>query len=121
MALVTSKDNMTYVRVINAYFEDGSFSVITYGLSSKMKHIKANLNVSLCGEWLTAYGTSINLGYFVKNSNKNITDKLRSAFSNRIDNGHNNFQDENTIILQIKLTIGEHFSHGTRYDIDFTK
>ncbi|MGM9858869.1 MAG: pyridoxamine 5'-phosphate oxidase family protein [Bacilli bacterium] len=121
MALATSQDNMPYVRAVNAYYEDGSFYVITYALSSKMKHIEANPNVSLCGEWFTASGTGINLGYFGKDSNKNIADKLRKAFSSWIDNGHNNFQDENTIILQVELTNGVLFSRGTRYDIDFTK
>lgn len=46
--------------------------------------------------------------------------KLRNAFATWIDNGHNNFEDENTCILCIQLTDGILFSHGTRYDIDFT-
>lgn len=45
--------------------------------------------------------------------------KLRKAFHEWIDNGHNNFDDENTCILRIQLTDGILFSNGTRYDIDF--
>lgn len=41
--------------------------------------------------------------------------------NHNIDNGHNNFEDENTCILQIKLTYGLLLSHGTRYEIDFTE
>lgn len=48
-------------------------------------------------------------------------EKLKEAFYTWIDNGHNNFEDQNTCILCIKLTEGILFSHGTRYDIDFTK
>lgn len=48
------------------------------------------------------------------------TEKLKEVFYTWIDNGHNNFEDQNTCILCIKLTEGILFSHGTRYDIDFT-
>lgn len=46
---------------------------------------------------------------------------MRCVFAERIDNGHNNFDDENTYILCVELTDGVLFSVGTRYDIDFTK
>ena len=36
-----------------------------------------------------------------------------------VDNGHNDFSDENTRILRIRLTDGVLFSHGTRYELDF--
>ena len=41
-----------------------------------MKHIEDNPNVSLRGEWFTANGIGVNLGYFSKDSNKLIADKL---------------------------------------------
>ena len=62
----------------------------------------------------------MNLGWFCKDENKKIAEKLRKAFSGWIDNGHSNFDDENTCILCIRLTDGILFSHGTRYDIDFS-
>ncbi len=73
-----------------------------------------------CGDWFTAHGKGVNLGWFCKEENKDIADKLKKAFSEWIDNGHNNFDDKNTIILCIQLTDGTLFSHGTRYDIDFS-
>ena len=45
--------------------------------------------------------------------------KLRKAFSEWIDNGHNDFNDVNTCILCVELSDGVLLSHGTRYDIDF--
>lgn len=48
-----------------------------------------------------------------------IAEKLKKVFAGWIDNGHTDFNDENTIILCIQLTEGILFSHGTRYDIDF--
>lgn len=46
---------------------------------------------------------------------------MRVAFSEWIDNGHNNFDDVNTCILRIDLIDGLLISHGTRYEIDFSK
>lgn len=62
IALSTVKDDMPYVRYVNAYYEDGAFYVITYALSHKMKHIENNSSVAIAGEWFTAHGKGINLG-----------------------------------------------------------
>lgn len=121
IALATTADNRPYVRSVNSFYENGSFYVLTYGLSNKMKQIRQNPNVAISGEWFTANGTGVDLGYFGKAENAEIANKMRMVFSEWIDNGHNNFEDENTIILRIELTDGVLFSHGTRYDIDFTK
>ena len=119
IALATVEGEMPAVRSVNGYYEDGAFYVITYALSNKMKQIEKNPNRAIAGDWFTAHGKGINLGYFCKEENKEIAEKLRKAFADWIDNGHNNFEDENTCILCIQLTDGVLFSHGKRYDIDF--
>ncbi len=45
-----------------------------------------------------------------------IAEKLKKGFAEWIDNGHTDFDDENTIILRVELTDGLLFSHGTRYE-----
>lgn len=120
IALATVKDGKPYVRNVDAFYEDGAFYVITYALSNKMKQIEENPHVAISGDWFTAHGKGINLGWFCKDENKNIAEKLRKAFQEWIDNGHNNFDDKNTCILCIQLTDGILFSQGTRYDIDFS-
>lgn len=120
IALATVEAGIPYVRSVNAYYEDGIFYVITYGLSNKMRHIGENPTVAISGEWFAAHGEGVNLGYFGKPENKEIAEKLEKAFAAWIDNGHNNFEDVNTCILSIRLTDGILFSHGTRYDIDFS-
>ena len=84
-----------------------------------MNQIRQNAEVAIAGEWFTARGKGVNLGYFGKEENRDIADKLRKVFAEWIDNGHNDFSDENTIILCVKLTEGLLFYHGTRYDIEF--
>ena len=121
IALATMEGEMPNVRYVNGYYEDGAFYVITYGLSNKMRQIEKNPNVAIAGDWFTAHGKGINLGYFGKDENAEIASKLREAFVQWIDNGHNNFSDVNTCILCIRLTDGILFSHGTRYDIDFSE
>ena len=116
IALATTENGIPYVRNVNAYYEDGAFYIITYALSNKMKHIGKSPTVAIAGDWFTAHGKGINLGYFGKKENEAIAKKLRTAFAEWIDNGHNNFDDENTIILCVELTDGLLLSHGTRYE-----
>ncbi len=116
IALSTIDNEVPYVRYVNAYYENGAFYIITYALSNKMKHIEKNCTVAIAGDWFTAHGKGINLGYFGKKENEKIAKKLKKVFAEWIDNGDNNFDDENTIILRIELTDGLLLSHGTRYE-----
>lgn len=119
IGLATVDGDVPSVRTVNAYYEEGAFYVITHAASNKMKQLEKNPHVGICGEWFTAHGKGVSLGWFGKKENRAIADKLEKAFSAWIDNGHNDFDDENTCILCIRLTDGILFSHGTRYDIDF--
>ena len=121
IALATCVNEVPYVRTVNAYYEEGAFYIITYGLSNKMKQIEQNPTVAIAGDWFTAHGKAKNLGYFGKPENAQMAGKLRMAFAEWIDNGHNNFEDENTCILCVELTEGVLFSRGTRYEIDFLR
>ena len=39
ISLATTEDDKPYVRSVNSFYESGSFYVLTYGLSNKMKQI----------------------------------------------------------------------------------
>lgn len=121
IAVATTEDNIPYVRNVNALYEDGVFYVITYALSNKMRQLEKNPAVAIAGDWFTAHGTGSNLGYVLKPENQKLTERLKSAFAEWIDNGHADFEDENTCILRIELTSGILYSDGARYDIEFTK
>lgn len=117
IALATEENGIPHVRYVNAYYKNGAFYSITYALSNKMKQLACNPVAAIAGEWFTGHGKAINLGYFGKPENQRIAQTLRKVFSEWIDNGHNNFEDENTIILCVELTDGVLFSHGTRYEV----
>lgn len=121
IALATTVEGIPYVRNVNAFYSEGAFYVLTYGLSKKIKQIESNPMVALAGDWFTAHGKGVNLGYFGKEENKCIAEKMRVVFAEWIDNGHNNFDDVNTCILCIELIDGLLLSHGRRYEIDFIK
>lgn len=119
IAVATMENGRPCVRYVNGVYMDGAFYVITYALSDKMKQIEKNPNVAVAAEWFTAHGRGVNLGWFKKDENAEIAERLKEAFAEWIDNGHNNFEDTNTCILCVRLTDGVLLSHGTRYEIDF--
>ena len=119
ISLATVEDGMPYVRGVNAFYQDGSFYVLTHALSNKVRQIEKNDAVSICGEWFTAQGTAMSLGAFLREENREIADRMKTLFAGWLDNGHVNLEDEHTCILKIRLKNGVLFSHGTRYDIDF--
>ena len=120
IALATVDAGNPAVRYVNALYRDKAFYVITYGLSGKMRQIAENPAISIAGDWFTAKGIGKNLGWVGAPENESIFAALRTAFSEWIDNGHNDFSDLNTCILKLELQEGILFSHGTKYEIDFT-
>ena len=120
ISLATIDGNRPAVRTVNSYYEDGAFYTVTYVLSNKMKQIKDNPVVAICGEWFTAHGIGENLGYVREERNAEIMAKLRTVFAEWYDNGHTNENDPNTCLLRVRLTDAVLFSHGTKYEMDFT-
>ncbi len=119
LSLATVEAGVPSVRIVNSYYEDGSFYVVTYARSNKMRQIADNPVVAVCGEWFTAHGMGENLGHVKAESNGEIMSKIRVVFGEWYDNGHVDEEDPNTCLLRIRLTEGVLFHHGTRYDIDF--
>lgn len=119
IALATTDGNMPAVRAVNAYYENGSFYVITNGCSNKMAQLRENSAAAICGDWFTAHGIGENLGWIRSENNAGLAERLRNAFAEWYGNGHIDEDDQNTVVLRIRLTDGVLFHHGTRYDIDF--
>ena len=119
ISIATIDGTRPAVRIVNSYYENGSFYTVTYALSGKMKHIQVNPEVAVCGEWFTAHGIGENLGYVREDKNSEIMSKLRAVFAEWYDNGHTDESDPNTCILHIRLTDGILFHQGTKYEIEF--
>ena len=80
IALATTADGIPYVRNVNTFYLDGSFYVLTYGLSNKMKQIEANPMVAIAGDWFTAHGKGVNLGYFGRREQRNCKHDVYNVF-----------------------------------------
>lgn len=120
IALATTDGLNPFVRTVNAYYEDGCFYVITHALSGKMRQIAFNPRIAISGDWFTAQGVGESLGHILLPENAALAAKLRAAFASWYDNGHTNEADPNTIILCLRLHSGVLFSHGTRWELDFS-
>ncbi len=121
IAIATMDGEGLHNRMVDAYFEKGSFYITSNALSSKVKQIEANPNVAICSiEWFTGHGKAINRGWILAPENTEIRLKLREAFSEWYDMA-NNEEDKNCCIIEIRLTNGmlikDH--HALRYKIDF--
>ena len=121
IAVATTDGKRLYNRVVDAYFEDGTFYITTYALSNKVKQIEANPDVAVCAvDWFTGHGIGKNLGWVMKPENAEMRQKLRKAFE--WYEHANNEDDENCCILAIHMTEGmlikDH--HAIRYQINFT-
>ena len=119
ISVATIDNSRPTVRIVNSYYENGSFYTVTYALSGKMKQIQANPEVAICGEWFTAHGIGENLGYVRDDKNTAIMGKLRTVFAEWYGNGHTDENDPNTCLLRVRLTDAVLLNHGTRYEIDF--
>ncbi|MBE6883021.1 MAG: pyridoxamine 5'-phosphate oxidase family protein [Ruminococcaceae bacterium] len=120
ISLATSEGTIPWVRTVNAYYEEGSFYVITHAKSNKMQQITKNSMVAVCGDWFTAHGIAEDMGYILDKANQMLMGKLRAAFCEWYDNGHIDENDTDMHILRIQLTDGVLFSNGTKYVLDFS-
>ena len=109
-------------RLVDAYYEDGAFYVVTYATSTKMLEIAENPLVAICvvAETFTADGIAENLGWVCDEKNVELMNKIRPIFSEWYA-AANNDEDTNTCLLRIKLTKGlwNDAHTGVRNEIDF--
>ncbi|MGI6664992.1 MAG: pyridoxamine 5'-phosphate oxidase family protein [Christensenellaceae bacterium] len=121
LSLATLDGTRPSVRIVNSYYNDGAFYIVTYACSNKMKQISIHPEVAVCGEWFTAHGIGENLGWVRDTKNMEMMEKLHEVFAAWYDNGHTNEEDPNTCLLRVSLTEGVLLSDGTKYDIDFIR
>lgn len=61
ISLATTVDNRPYVRRVDSFYDKGSFYVLTYGLSNKMKQIQQNPLVAMDVHYIDVNGEKINI------------------------------------------------------------
>lgn len=110
-----------FTRDVDAFYEDGVLYISTHAKSIKMQQIERNPNVSFSVnfEGIAGNGVGENLGWVLAPQNAKLRDRLREVFSGWYDVA-NNEQDENSIILAIRIaSMSVMRDHGAvRYDLD---
>lgn len=110
------------VRDVDAYYEDGVFYIVTHALSSKVKQITENpeVSVSVHLEDFLSRGIGRNLGWVMDPANAKIRSTMRTAFKEWYDFA-NNEDDQNCCIVAVYMTQGTlRIDHGAMfYHFDF--
>jgi len=118
LALATSVNDMPYIRIIDAYYHEASFYIVTYNHSEKMKQIEKNKNVSLCTNLFEFQGRATNIGHPLDENNKVIRELLVDAFSNWYFE-HNDESDARMSFVKVELDTAFVYFNKIGYKIDF--
>lgn len=117
-SLATSADNIPSVRVVDTYYKDGAFWVVTCAKSRKVREIEGNPNVALCSGLYSFTGKARNAGHPLKEEHREIRSELIRAFEPWYFQ-HNDEGDENMCYVKITLTSGFFYKGKTGYRVDF--
>lgn len=117
-AMATAQGNKPSVRFIDTYYDSGSFYVVTYAQSQKVRELTGNPRVSLCSDMVRFEGNAFNIGHPLQSENKAIREKLIKVFEPWYF-AHNNENDENMCYVRIELTAGFFYKDGSGYKVNF--
>lgn len=119
-SFATAMDNIPSIRVIDTFYDNGAFWIVTYAKSNKVKEIESNPNAALCNNLYSFKGKACNVGHPLDAHNKEIRDKLIVAFETWYF-AHNNENDENMCYVKFAPESGFFYKDGTGYKVNFLK
>ncbi len=117
-ALATSKAHVPSVRIVDTFYDDGAFYMVTYRTSQKAVEICANERVALCDQLFRFSGTAHFIGHPLQQENSRIRSKLVNAFEPWYFK-HNNESDADMCYIRIEPKHGFFYKDGTGYKVDF--
>lgn len=120
MYLATSFDNRPKVKIVNTYYWDKSYYIITYESSDAVQEIIKNEQVSLCttASFHKFHGKGVNIGHPLKVENKEIRELLIDAKSNWYSE-HCDETDLELCLVQVKLCTAFTYANKIGYNINF--
>lgn len=116
--LATSNTDIPSLRVVDTYFYNGAFWVVTYSESKKAVEIMNNPNIAICKDLYSFKGKAFNEGHPLDEKNKKIRAKLIEAFKPWYFQ-HNNENDKNMCFVKFAPESGFFYKDGTGYKADF--
>ncbi|MBI9011788.1 MAG: hypothetical protein JEZ08_06100 [Clostridiales bacterium] len=120
MYLATSFNDIPKVKIVNTYYWDKSFYLITLESSDIVQEIINNQNVCLCttASFHKFYGEGIIIGHPLKVENKEIRDLISGAKSNWYAE-HCDESDPELCLIQVKLTTAFTYANKIGYNVNF--
>lgn len=117
-AMATAEENKPSVRMVDTFYDSGSFYVVTYAQSQKVRELTENPRVSLCCDLYRFDGNAINIGHPLKAGNEEIRDRLIKVFAPWYF-AHNNENDDHMCYIRIELETGFLYKDGTGFRVNF--
>ena len=117
-ALATAAAGAPDVRMVDVFYDDGSFYIVTHENSAKARQIAETPAVSFCAQCFRFYGEAKSVGHPLKPENAGIRAKLVRAFAPWYFR-HNDENDEGMCYLRAELKKGFFYCDGTGYDMNF--
>lgn len=118
--LATATGDVLSARVVDTYYYNGVFWVVTYSKSNKVKDIESNPNIALCNNFHTFKAKAYNAGHPLKEENKAIREKLIRVFETWYF-AHNNEDDPDMCYVRIEPTSGIFHKDGVGYRVNFVE
>ncbi len=120
MYLATSSQNVPKVRLVNTFYWDRSFYLVTHESSELMQNFIKNGKVSLntTSSFHKFQGEAVNMGHPLKEENKAIRDVFKEAMADWcFDNSDES--DAKLCFVQIKIVTGFTYANKIGYKVDF--
>lgn len=117
-AMATAQGNVPSVRIVDTYWKDGAFYIVTHNSLQKVKELEGNEHVALCSQMNRFSGRGRNIGHPLKPENKAIRDTLTRVFEPWY-HAHNDEGDAGMCIVKVQPEQGFFSKDGTGYKVDF--
>ena len=113
--LATSTDNIPSIRAMTPYYKDGCFYFISNINSDKVKQIKKNNIVALCGEWFNARGKASILQF--NSLDNSLKKEIIKHTKSWIELGNVDIHNCDTCIIKVELSQGYIYENKVKYEI----
>lgn len=118
--LATTNQNIPTIRVVDTFYENDAFWIVTYATSNKVEEISKNPNVALANNFHNFQGKAYHIGHPLKPENQGIREKLIKVFDGWYFK-HNDEKDENMCFIKVEPETGFFHKDGVGYLINFTE
>nr|WP_307990592.1 pyridoxamine 5'-phosphate oxidase family protein [uncultured Niameybacter sp.] len=117
-SLATVQGDTPVVRVVDTYYDNNVFWIVTYANTNKVKEITANPKVALCNDFYSFKGKAFNVGHPLHKDNQEIREKLIEVFKPWYF-AHNDENDEDMCYVKVELEYGFFYQDRKGYQVDF--